>query len=146
MKVSESSSSKGVSQARKTSSVSGKGSEFASVLADAIGETEEASGVSSSSGVGAVDAVFMVQNVGDATEQQGRNRKAIDRGNNLLDRLEEIRRELLIGAVSKERLIELAQMVRARREMGIPERLEEIIAEIELRVEVELAKLSRSLI
>ncbi|MBR7158088.1 MAG: flagellar assembly protein FliX [Alphaproteobacteria bacterium] len=142
MKVSESGASKGVSQARKSSSVSaGKGTEFASVLADTISGADEASGISSPSAVGAVDSVFMIQDVGDATEQEAKKRKAIDRGNNLLDRLEEIRRELLSGAISKQRLIELAQMVRTRKESGVPERLEEIISEIELRVEVELAKL-----
>ena len=47
MKVSESGASKGVSQARKSSSVSaGKGTEFASVLADTISGADEASGIS----------------------------------------------------------------------------------------------------
>ena len=146
MKVRESVNTGNVSSTHKSSSVTSKGSEFASVLADTIGGTEEGQGVLSSSNVGSVDAVFMVQNVSDSLDQDSKQRKEIERGNNLLDRLEEIRRELLSGSVSKERLISLAQMVRSRREAGIPERLEEIISEIELRVEVELAKISRSLV
>jgi len=53
------------------------------------------------------------------------------------------RRALLAGSVPKDRLIQLAQMVRARRDTVSDPRLATILDEIELRAEVELAKLSR---
>ena len=44
----------------------------------------------------------------------------------------------------KARLIELARMLREKREEGLDPELDEILNEIELRAEVELAKLSRN--
>ncbi len=67
------------------------------------------------------------------------------RGVEILDRLEEIRRGLLLGAVPKERLGELARMVREKRERGADPVISRLLDEIELRAEVELAKLSRRL-
>jgi hypothetical protein len=60
----------------------------------------------------------------------------------MLDRLDEIRLGLLSGAVSKERLVELSRLARARRADVDDPRLVEVLDEIELRAEVELAKLS----
>ena len=43
----------------------------------------------------------------------------------------------------KEKLIELAQMLRERREEGLDDRLNGLLDEIEQRAQVELAKLTR---
>lgn len=143
MKVEQTNQSRNIASSRKTNtSTSSQGSNFASVLANALGSSDETSGVSSVSSINAVDSIFMVQAVGDATEGESRKKRSIDRGNAMLDALEDIRRELIFGEVSKERLLELAQMLRVRQEQGIPEKLDAIIKDIELRVEVELAKLT----
>ena len=60
----------------------------------------------------------------------------------MLDRLDDIRLGLLTGTVSKERLTELSRMARVRRGETDDPRLVEVLDEIELRAEVELAKLS----
>ena len=84
----------------------------------------------------------MVQAVDDSTERQARKR-LIRRGEDILDKLEEIRHGLLLGTVPKEKLMDLAQMVRERREACQDPRLAALLDEIELRAEVEIAKLSR---
>lgn len=48
---------------------------------------------------------------------------------------------LLVGHVSKERLQDLLAMVRQRQEQFTDPRLGQVLADIELRAEVELAKL-----
>jgi len=54
-----------------------------------------------------------------------------------------VRHGLLMGTLPKEKLTELADMVRSRRESCQDPRLAALLDEIELRAEVEIAKLSR---
>ena len=105
----------------------------------AVGETGAAVGPA---GPGAVDAVFALQEVPDATDERQR-RQAKDHGEDLLDRLDALRRWIVGGAVPKEKLAELARQARAQRRRTDDPRLEAIIDEIELRAEVEIAKLTR---
>src|SRR5690554_2396566 len=84
-----------------------------------------------------IDALLALQSVDDATT--GR-RKAVKRANQLLDSLEEIRADLLAGRISEGRLnraVALLQQAKGHAEPG----LDEIVADIELRVRVELAKM-----
>lgn len=86
-----------------------------------------------------IDALLALQAVDDATT--GR-RKAVRRANLLLDALEEIKADLLAGRVGEGRLnraIALLQQAKTQIEPA----LEAIVADIELRVRVELAKLGR---
>ena len=64
------------------------------------------------------------------------------RGETLLDLLDRLRTNLLAGRVPAAHLVELAGLVRARRGTSGDARLEQIIDEIELRAQVELAKLA----
>lgn len=67
----------------------------------------------------------------------------LKRGKNLIEKLEEIRDGLLLGSISRESLINISRMVKERRYESADPRLKEIMDEIELRVEVELAKLMK---
>ncbi|SMQ66515.1 Class II flagellar assembly regulator [Devosia lucknowensis] len=86
-----------------------------------------------------LDAILALQAVGDFTESR---RKSVKRGRGLLDLLEAMKADLLVGKVSAERLdtmvLQLGQL-RERVEPG----LDAVIDDIELRVRVELAKLGR---
>lgn len=86
-----------------------------------------------------IDAILALQASGDYSE--GR-RKAVKQGTRLLDLLEEMKADLLIGKVSPERLDVMASQVRNLRERVEPE-LDAVLDDIELRVLVELAKLGR---
>lgn len=94
--------------------------------------------------VASMDNILAIQEVGDATEEENR-RVLYQRGEDILDRLSEIQREILEGGISKERLQNLAQLLRERRQTIDDSDLLAIIDEIELRAEVEIAKWTRSL-
>lgn len=88
---------------------------------------------------GGIDALLALQAVDDATT--GR-RKAVKRANLLLDALEEIKGDLLAGLVSEGRLNRAIALLQQAKTQVDPE-LEAVVADIELRVRVELAKLGR---
>ena len=127
------------SKTAKTSKSAGGG--FAEKLASLDQGEEETQGVDAPSAVGGIAALLATQGVGDSLDREARKR-LVDYGNDLLDKLEELRHGLLLGAIPKEKLIALAQMVRSRRDAPSDPHLTELLNEIELRVEVELAKLS----
>jgi hypothetical protein len=56
--------------------------------------------------------------------------------------LEELRIGLLLGHIPRDRLADLSRMVRDRREDAEDPQLAALLDEIELRAEVELAKLT----
>jgi Class II flagellar assembly regulator len=86
----------------------------------------------------AANPLVSLQEMADATTGRSRARA---RGEAILDRLEDIRLGLLTGAMPKERLVELSRLARTRRGEVDDPRLVEVLDEIELRAEVELAKL-----
>lgn len=90
----------------------------------------------------AVDAILAVQETDDQTQQRAR-RLGVQYGGDVLEQLEDLRRDLLMGAIEKEKLSSLAQKMRAHRRQIVDPKLNEIIDEIELRAEVEIAKLTR---
>ena len=92
--------------------------------------------------VGNVDALYAVQEVPDALDQRSR-KIAVSYGKDLLDRLDDIKIGVLNGTMPKEKLTDLAQYLRQKRQTSDDDALNEIITEIELRAEVEIAKLSR---
>jgi hypothetical protein len=85
-----------------------------------------------------LEALLAVQEVPDATQS---GRRAQRHAEDLLDRLEEVRTALLVGTLPRQKLDELARLVRLRRERVLDPRLAEVLDEIELRCRVELAKL-----
>ncbi|MCA1989088.1 MAG: flagellar assembly protein FliX [Desulfarculus sp.] len=128
--------------ARKVGKSDGKG-EFKKALVEAMEVMEDVHAAEAPSALASVDAVLMAQSVGDSTDRESRQRM-IRHAEDILDRLEEVRRGLLLGIVPRETLNNLAQMVRARRETAQDPRLAALLDEIELRAEVEIAKLSRA--
>lgn len=85
-----------------------------------------------------LEALLAVQEVPDAAQS---GRRAQRHAEDLLDRLEEVRNALLIGALPRQKLDELARLVRLRRNLVLDPRLADVLDEIELRCRVELAKL-----
>ena len=116
------------------------GENFADYLKS--GNINDSNGVSAASSLTSVGAIFVTQMVDDEEERQIR-KKIIKKANTLLDNLEEIRQEIIFGSVSKEKLIEISRLVKQKDVETSDQKLKEILEEIELRVEVELAKLVR---
>ncbi|MGO8914356.1 MAG: flagellar assembly protein FliX [Stellaceae bacterium] len=116
----------------KTDSTSGE--KFAAALA---GE-QPAAPASAARPPNPVDVLLTAQEVPDAL---GGRRRALQRGNSLLDRLEDLRLGLLAGVLPRDRLGELALLAKTARETVDDPGLAAVLDEIDLRVAVELAKL-----
>lgn len=86
-----------------------------------------------------IDALLALQAVEDPALKK---RKAIRRGNALLDTLETVKADLLLGRVSEGRLNQLLSLVTSARERQAPG-LDAVLDDIELRARVELAKFGR---
>jgi flagellar biosynthesis/type III secretory pathway ATPase len=70
------------------------------------------------------------------------NAQAYQRATDILDRLDDLRHGLLSGILSRHQVENLAHLVRLKRESIEDPRLIEILDQIELRAEIELAKYS----
>ncbi len=140
MKIGETSGSRNIGGAGGVKRSGAKGADFSKFLDGESGKGVE--GPVGAAPTQLVGAVLGAQEVGDSTSERA-NGKARQRAEDMLERLEELRTGIVTGTVSRGRLMELAQMARARRETGADPKLLEVVGEIELRAEVELAKLSQ---
>jgi len=86
-----------------------------------------------------LDALLALQAVEDPLFAR---KKAIRRGNGLLDALEAIKADLLVGRVPEGRLNLLMALIGQARERNLPG-LDAVLDDIELRARVELAKFGR---
>lgn len=87
-----------------------------------------------------LDALLAVQGEGDPAE---RRRRSLRRGHDLLESLDRLKAALLSGRVGAGQLHNLAAQIAERRGSSGDPGLDEVVAHIELRVQVELAKLRR---
>lgn len=140
MKISNLGPTSSSGKAKKKSSA-GSGSSFASHLGES-GSASESHGTRESAPVSNMSGILALQEVGDATEDEKR-RAMYQRAEDILDKLGEIQRDILSGGISKDRLQNLAHMLRARRETVEDPKLLALMDEIELRAEVEIAKWTR---
>jgi hypothetical protein len=105
------------------------------------GEAGAASGARAAS-VGpttSLDAILALQGEPDPQE---RRRRAAQRGRELLDGLDRLKAAILGGRIAPEDLAGIARRLAERRETSGDPRLDDILAQIELRAEVEIAKLA----
>ena len=91
-------------------------------------------------GVSGMDALMALQGLEDATE---RRQRAVRKGRNAIDALEELKVGLLAGQLDGTALSRLRAMAADLSEPTGDLGLDGVMAEIDLRVQVEIAKLSR---
>jgi hypothetical protein len=89
------------------------------------------------SGVGSIDALLALQGVEDPTE---RRKRAVKRGRDALDVLDDLKIGLLSGSLDQATVQRLRAAAAELKTNSGEEGLDQVLAEIELRVEVELAK------
>ena len=133
------------SQTKKTRKVvASDAPAFATHLEKTKKTSEGVSSVGEIGGVAAVGSILAAQEVGDDDGEKARQQMQ-KYGADVLDRLDEIQRDLLVGAIPKDRLTNLAQTLRAKKSSVDDPALLQIINDIELRAEVELAKFTRKI-
>ncbi len=115
-----------------------KGDQFAESLDESEGVAKQPAGITGAGPIQSVDSLIALQGSDDVAERHGRARA---RGEALLDRLDSLRTDILLGRVPRHRLDELGALVRSSRAAVDDPKLGEVLDEIELRAEVELAKL-----
>jgi hypothetical protein len=89
--------------------------------------------------VSGIDALIALQGIEDPTE---RRRRTIRRGRTALDALDELKLGLLAGSLDSHTLSRLKSAAADLKDLSGDPALDSVMAEIELRVEVELAKMS----
>jgi hypothetical protein len=138
MKIEGSGKTPGAGSAIKTDKKRSADGAFGAMVDDA-GETPSTASVARPAAVGALDALLTLQSVGG---EEGA-KKARQRATDLLDQLERIKMGLLTGELPQSALQQLARTIATHRERVMDPRLAEILDEIDLRAQVELAKLGQ---
>lgn len=112
---------------------------------DALTAYTSAEDVAEADNLGPIDSVGNLLSLQEAPARDDRSarRRTVVHGSSLLDGLEELRLGLLTGSIPIDRLARLAQALRSRNSRSEDADLEDLIDQIELRTEVELAKLQR---
>jgi hypothetical protein len=100
--------------------------------------TQSATGPTGPRNIGGIDALLALQGVDDATE---RRRKAVKRGRGALDALDALKLGLLAGTLDAAALLRLKAAAAGLTDPTGEPGLDTVLAEIALRVEVELAKI-----
>jgi hypothetical protein len=102
---------------------------------------QAAAATSAPRAIGGIDALIALQGVEDITE---RRRRVVRRGRTALDALDELKLGLLAGTLDVNTLNKLKSAAAGLKDASGDPALDGVMAEIELRVEVELAKMERS--
>lgn len=144
MKVGGSGPIKGPGAVKKTGAARGakpaSGPSFADALDNVSGAapTDESQASPLVTAAAPVDALLALQETGD---EQGTPRQMLERGHSMLDELEKLQLDLLLGRVPSDRLKNLWALVKTRQRTVTDPKLQALLADIEIRVAVELAKL-----
>lgn len=104
-------------------------------------ESEGASATGATSAIGSISGVLDIQEVDDALARAARGKL---RAEDLLQKMDELRLDLLAGNVTPASLQRLTEVVKTRRAEVEDPALGEILDEIDLRAQVELAKFTRA--
>lgn len=132
---SKSSSAKGTSKAKKSAS----GDTSFSGLVNTAEETPAQKASGGVSSIGQLDALLSLQEAGDGTSEEA-EKKARQRAEALLDHLEQVRLGILAGGIPLAALQQLTRIAGEHRDKVMDPGLAEILDEIDLRAQVELAK------
>ena len=87
--------------------------------------------------LGGIDALIALQGIEDPVE---RRRRAVKHGRRALDVLDELKLGLLAGTLDQATMLRLKSVAADLHDASGDDRLDQVLAEIDLRVAVELAK------
>lgn len=91
--------------------------------------------------LGGIDALIALQGIEDPVE---RRRRAVKHGRRALDALDELKIGLLTGTLDQATMLRLKSVATDLHDCSGDDRLDQVLAEIDLRVAVELAKVGLS--
>lgn len=137
MKVQGPGGTQGPSKSKKSSKTTGAGGNFGALVS---GEQQETAANTATQSIAQVDALLAIQGADDPTQGKARQRMRA-RANTILDELDALRGEMLSGTLTVGHVIDIADVVASHREKVTDPHLMAILDEIDLRAQVELAKM-----
>lgn len=138
MKIDRSKGTGGVGGAKKSGgSGSSDNVDFSQYIKGGASETASASATHS---IASLDALLAAQEVEDPTQRSAKKRARL-RADTILDKLETIRIKMLGGDLTVGHMIDIADVVASHRDKIDDPKLTAIMDEIDLRAQVELAKM-----
>lgn len=143
MKIEGPSKAKGPGGAKKTGSAGGDGS-FEDFISSIPGGSSGVSSAAPTNSIARVDSLLSVQGAESPTERAAKRRMQ-ERGQDILKELDGLRMGLLTGTMTVGQVIDIADVVASHREKINDPRLTAILDEIDLRAQIELAKIQKAL-
>ena len=140
MKIQGPDKTKNTASTKKTAKTAG--GNFGVLLKE--GGEEETSATATAHSITKVEALLVAQTSDDPAEQQAKERM-FNRADRLLDELDTIRLSMLTGSMTVGHMIDLADIVASHKEGVQDPELFAILEEIDLRAQVEIAKMRISL-
>lgn len=138
MKIDGPKSAQGASKSKKSGASGDAGDvDFSQYVKDA---GAGAQGASATQSIAQLDALLAVQETEDSTQKPAKKRMQ-QRSHTILDKLESIRIRMLSGNLTVGHMVDVADVVATHREKIDDPRLVSIMDEIDLRAQVELAKM-----
>lgn len=134
MKIDGSNRVKGGTVRRTGRGDSATGNGFAKQIS---GDVSGPAGVQGTPSLGGIDGLLALQEVDDATARASHGKQ---RARLLLQQLDELRLALLAGDLPRAKLADLSRAIQSRKVQVDDPHLAEILDEIDLRAQVELAK------
>ena len=126
---------------RKTS---GTSSSSFSALLDATSSAGEADSTNSLSDISATAPLDNMLAMQEISEEEMARKELIKKGNNLIEELEKLRQQLLMGTVPLTTLRNLSHQLSIKKQSVSDPQLLSLMDDIELRAAVELAKLEKA--
>lgn len=142
MKIQGPSGTQSTSKSKKSSGAGKSGSNFSDFMDS--GSASGASGASASSSINNIDALLAVQGADDPAARAAKTRMK-NRAHTILDKLDQLKVSMLCGSITIGELMGIADTVANHREKIDDPQLTSILDEIDLRAQIEIAKLSKSM-
>jgi hypothetical protein len=137
MRINERPALQGVSGTNHAQRAAGTGARFS--LGD-LGTAAPTGSAQSAAPAGAIGGLLALQAAGEEIE---RRQRAIRRGRGILDGLDRLKLKLLTGNVSAGDLLGIRSALMQQKDQVEDPALHDLLAQIDLRAEVELAKLAK---
>ncbi len=137
MKVTGPGQVQGPSKTKKSDKSKSSDSDFGSLVSSG---PSEAAGTKTTQSIAHVDALLAVQESEDPTARAAKRRMR-ERADDILDELDKIRLAMLNNELTVGHMIDIADVVASHREKMPDPKLTAIMDEIDLRAQVELAKM-----
>lgn len=118
----------------------GGNTDFSKVMGE-TGGAHGNTGTQASAPTGNLSGIFALQEI---SNDEFSRKRHITRGHDILDQLERLRTQILSGALSRETLHRIHTLITERMDQENDPSLHALLGEIELRAQVELAKIETS--